>query len=173
MMQIIAFITSFIFMLMIAGVFGWVALKSRERRAYDPIVKRWYKTRKFYGTGLVIFMLVLSIYTLRELPYNEPAYGASQEATVVNVEALQFGWNIDQHEFEAGERIEFRVTSADVNHAFGIYDEDMNLIEQTQAMPNYTNKVYVTFDEPGTYEIMCLEYCGVGHHMMKDELVVK
>lgn len=173
MMQIIAWVTSFVFMLLIAAVFGWVALKSRVRRDYEPIVKKWYKTRKFYGTGLVILMLVVTIYTLRELPYNEPAYGATQEASVVNVEAMQFGWDIDEHDFDVGEPVEFRVTSADVNHGFGIYDEDMNLIEQTQAMPDYTNKLYVTFEEPGTYDILCLEYCGVGHHMMKDKFVVK
>jgi len=173
MMQIIAWMTSFILMLSIAVVFIWVAVKSRVRKEYDPIVKKWYKTRKVYGTGLIILMLVVTIYTLRELPYNEPVYGATEEAKVVDVEAIQFGWDIDERELEAGEPVEFRVTGADVNHGFGIYDEDMNLIQQTQAMPDYTNKVYVTFDKPGTYEILCLEYCGAGHHMMKDEIVVK
>jgi cytochrome c oxidase subunit II len=29
-----------------------------------------------------------------------------------------------------------------------------------------------TFREPGKYKVRCLEYCGVAHHAMKDELVV-
>src|SRR5699024_9436006 len=128
MMQLIAWITSFAFMLVIAIVFGWVALGSRERREYAPIVEKWYRTRKFYGIGLTALMLVVTIYTLRELPYNEPVYGEDQESTVVDVEAIQFGWDIDQHEFEVGEQVEFRVTSADVNHGFGLYDEEMNLL---------------------------------------------
>ena len=153
-------------MLMVAAVFGVVALKSKERKDYEPIKKKWYKARTFYGISLVVLMLVLTIYTLRELPYNQPVYGQGKDPTIVDVEALQFGWNISQTSFKVGEPIEFDVTSADVNHGFGIYDEDMNLIAQTQAMPEYVNKVYITFDEPGTYEVLCLEYCGLAHHLM-------
>lgn len=173
MMQIIVWITSFAIMLLIAAVFGWVAIKSKERHEYEPIVKKWYKTRKFYGISLVLIIVIVSIYTLRDLPYNEPIDAATKDATVVDVEAIQFGWNIDQREFKVGEAIEFHVTSADVNHGFGIYDEDMNLLTQTQAMPDYTNVVYHTFEEPGTYKILCLEYCGEAHHLMEDELVVE
>lgn len=166
MIQTVAWITSLFFMLMVATVFGVVALKSKERKDYEPIKKKWYKARTFYGISLVVLMLVLTIYTLRELPYNQPVYGQGKDPTIVDVEALQFGWNISQTSFKVGEPIEFDVTSADVNHGFGIYDEDMNLIAQTQAMPEYVNKVYITFDEPGTYEVLCLEYCGLAHHLM-------
>ncbi len=166
MIQTVAWIISLFFMLMVAAVFGVVALKSKERKDYEPIKKKWYKARTFYGISLVVLMLVLTIYTLRELPYNQPVYGQGKDPTIVDVEALQFGWNISQTSFKVGEPIEFDVTSADVNHGFGIYDEDMNLIAQTQAMPEYVNKVYITFDEPGTYEVLCLEYCGLAHHLM-------
>lgn len=167
MVQTVAWIVSLFFMLVVAVVFGFVFLKSKEKRDYEPIKKRWYKARTFYGTALVILMLILTIYTLRELPYSQPVYGAEDDPAIVNVEAIQFGWNMSQKEFTVGEPVEFHVTSKDVNHGFGIYDEEMNMIAQTQAMPEYTNKVYISFDEPGTYEIFCLEYCGTAHHLMK------
>jgi cytochrome c oxidase subunit 2 len=160
-------------MSIVVFVFAFVAMKSREKRDYEPIKKKWYKARTFYGSVLVIFMLAVTIYTLRDLPYNQPVYGEGNEPTVVEVEAFQFGWNMSQTEFSAGEPIEFEVTAADVTHGFGIYDEDMNLLAQTQAMPEYTNTVYITFDEPGTYEILCMEYCGLAHHIMIQEIVVK
>ncbi|SHF88845.1 cupredoxin domain-containing protein [Ornithinibacillus halophilus] len=166
MIQTVAWVVSLIFMTAIAGIFLFVAIKSKEKREYEPIKKKWYKARTFYGTTLVIAFLVITIYTLRELPYNQPLYGDEQEPTIVDVEAFQFGWHISEKEFKVGEPIEFDVTSADVTHGFGIYDEDRNLIAQTQAMPGYTNTVYITFDEPGTYEILCLEYCGLAHHVM-------
>ncbi|MUK89085.1 cytochrome C oxidase subunit II [Ornithinibacillus sp. L9] len=172
MIQTVAWIVSLIFMLFITIVFGVVVLKSKEKRDYDPIKKKWYKARSFYGTTLVVFFLVITIYTLRELPYNQPVYGEGKDPTIVDVEALQFGWNFSETEFKVGEPIEFHVTSADVNHGFGIYDEDRNLLAQTQAMPEYTNKVYVTFDEPGTYDILCLEYCGLAHHLMIQSIEV-
>ncbi|MEN1967303.1 cytochrome C oxidase subunit II [Lentibacillus sp. N15] len=171
--QTVAWVTSLLFMLIIVIVFGYVAIKSRERQAYEPIKKKWYKARKFYGMTLVVFMLVITIYTLRELPYDIPVYGAEKEAIVVDVEAMQFAFQMSETEFTVGEPVEFHVTSRDVNHGFGIYDEDMTLIAQTQAMPDYTNNVYITFDKPGTYQVLCLEYCGLAHHAMIQKFEVK
>lgn len=171
--QTVAWITSLFFMLVIAFIFGIVAIKaSKERQDFAPIKKKWYKARTFYGTTLVVVMLVITIYTLRELPYDTPVYGEGNEPTIVDVEGVQFGWNMSKTEFKVGEPIEFRVTSSDVTHGFGIYDEDKTLIAQTQAMPDYTNTVYITFDKPGTYQILCLEYCGVAHHLMIGEIEV-
>lgn len=166
MVQTVAWIVSLVFMLLVAAVFGFVFLKSKEKGDYEPIKKKWYKARTFYGISLVILMLVITIYTLRKLPYNQPVYSAGNEPTIVDVEAIQFGWKISESEFKVGEPIEFHVTSSDVNHGFGIYDKDMKMLAQTQAMPEYTNKVYITFDKPGTYQILCLEYCGLAHHLM-------
>lgn len=173
MVQMVAWITSLIIMLFITGMFLFVAIKSKEKREYEPIVKKWYKARKFYATILVVAMIGVSFYTIRLLPFNQPVYGEGLEPTVVDVETFQFGWDISQTEFEVGEPIEFDVTSRDVNHGLGIYDEDMELIAQTQAMPDYTNTIYITFEEPGVYEILCLEYCGLAHHQMMAEIVVK
>lgn len=171
-MQTIVWIITFILMLLITLVFVWVVVKSKEKQEYTKIVTKWYKTRKVYGIILVVVIILVSIYTLRDLPYNTPAYGKGEDPVIVNAEALQFGWNIDVMEFEVGENVEFHVTSADVNHGFGLYDPEMNLLEQTQAMPDYTNVVYYTFEEPGTYKILCLEYCGIGHHVMDTEIIV-
>ena len=72
----------------------------------------------------------------------------------------------------AGELVEIRVTGADVNHGFGVYDANDRLITQTQAMPGFTNVIRHTFATPGTYRIRCLEYCGLGHHTMISQLIV-
>jgi cytochrome c oxidase subunit 2 len=61
----------------------------------------------------------------------------------------------------------FDVTSVDVNHGFGIYDPNGELVAQVQAMPQYTNHLPVKFVIPGKYTIRCLEYCGIAHHVMQ------
>src|SRR5690625_6039843 len=66
----------------------------------------------------------------RSLPYNQPVYGAGNEPTIVDVEALQFGWDFSKTEFKVGEPIEFHVTARDVNHGFGIYNEDLERSEE-------------------------------------------
>ncbi len=40
-------------------------------------------------------------------------------------------------------------------------------------MPDYTNRLFYTFTGPGHYYIICLEYCGVAHHVMNSEFEVK
>jgi cytochrome c oxidase subunit II len=172
MVQTAAWVTSLVFMSLVIVVYAVVAWKSREKSDYEPIKKKWNKARKVYATTLVTLLLVVCIYTLRELPYDLPIYGEGQDPTVVDVEAVQFGWLMSETEFKVGEPIEFDVTSKDVNHGFGIYDEDMTIIAQTQAMPEYTNTVYITFTKPGTYKILCLEYCGTAHHYMVSEITV-
>lgn len=171
--QVVVWYSSLIFILAIAGVFIWVALSSKKKKAYPPIIKKWYKARTIYGVLLVILMLVVTIYTLRDLPFNKPASVESADIISVDAEAFQFGFELSQSEFKVGDTIEFNVTTRDVTHGFGLYSPDMDLIGQTQAMPDYTNTFYITLEEAGTYEILCLEYCGLAHHVMKAEITVK
>lgn len=173
MIQNVVWYTTLFFILLIAGVFLWVAIQSKKESDYEPVVKKWYKARSIYGILLVMLMLVVTIYTLRELPYNKPGHVANADVIPVNVEAFQFGFDIDQKVFSVGDTVEFDVTTRDVTHGFGLYDPDMVIIAQTQAMPDYTNSFFVTFEKPGTYEVLCLEYCGLAHHVMKDEIIVK
>ncbi|MGH8337220.1 MAG: cytochrome oxidase, partial [Gammaproteobacteria bacterium] len=73
---------------------------------------------------------------------------------------------------QADSPVEFRVTSSDVNHGFAIYAPDGRIVTQVQAMPGFTNKLVYTFTQPGTYRVMCLEYCGVAHAVMTSEITV-
>ena len=40
-------------------------------------------------------------------------------------------------------------------------------------MPGYINRLQYTFTSSGTYHILCLEYCGLVHHQMISDLIVK
>ncbi|QHS21714.1 cytochrome C oxidase subunit II [Virgibacillus sp. MSP4-1] len=151
-------------------VYRWSTLKKEDE--YQRIQKKWYRARSIYFSLLLITIIVLSFITLKDLPYDKPDTEAA-EFESVDVNSVQFGWEISKDEFTVGDSVAFHVTASDVTHGFGLYNEDMMLVAQTQAMPEYTNTVYYTFDEPGTYEILCLEYCGVGHHVMTKEITVK
>ena len=73
----------------------------------------------------------------------------------------------------AGSTVEFRVTSLDVTHGFGLYDPNRQIIAQTQAMPRYVNRLRVRLIKPGDYTVFCLEYCAAGHHHMRASLKVQ
>lgn len=126
------------------------------------------KTRSRVIWAMVILGLFVSMASLREWPHAQ----ADGDAMVVNITSGQWWWDSDTTEIPLGQQIEFRVTTEDVNHGLGIYNSDMQLLFQVQAMPNYTNKVVYTFEEPGTYQILCMEFCGLAHHEMTTEFDV-
>lgn len=127
---------------------------------------RW-RGRLLWGVTLLCTPIVA--YTLTELPYARAAM-ANIGMVEVQANGHQWYWELSKTELPVGKPIEFQVTSSDVNHGFAIYDTDMKLVTQTQAMPGVTNVLRHTFERPGTYKILCLEYCGVAHHTMMTEL---
>lgn len=173
MIQEIAWILSLFFMSVILLSFFFVYLSSKKNAVYEGIQVKGYKIRTYYFLTVLLIMIVVSILSLRHLPYQKPVDMPSHQAKAVQVVGQQFSWNMSEDTFKVGEVIEFDVTSKDVNHNFGLYDQNMKLIAQTQAMPGYMNRLYAKFDKPGKYKILCLEYCGVAHHVMVKEINVE
>jgi len=108
--------------------------------------------------------------TLTPWPHALP--GEADDPIVVTVTGSQWSWEIDTPEIPAGRPIVFAVTSTDVNHGVGLYDGNYRLLNQAQGMPGWTNRFQYTFTEPGTYRLLCLEYCGLAHHEMIGEITV-
>jgi cytochrome c oxidase subunit 2 len=171
MYQQIAWIVSIVLIALLAIVFIYVIRhSSRDGNSADiaAATGRW-RGRLLWGVTLLSIPIVA--YTLTELPYARKAI-ANLAPVEVQAKGYQWYWVFSQTELPAGKPIEFQVTSADVNHGFAIYGPDMKILTQTQAMPGVTNVLRYTFEKPGTYKILCLEYCGVGHHTMMTELHV-
>src|SRR5690625_6254033 len=59
-------------------------------------------------------MFAVTIYTLRELPFNKPSYVESSEIIEVDAESFQFGYELSQDEFSVGDTVKFNVTTRDV-----------------------------------------------------------
>ncbi len=154
-------------------VFIFVYARSQIRQEdYTPLKDRAYRIRARFFWLLVVTLIPAALYNLIDLPYPA-ANAASQVDEVVDARGFQWRWEIGKTEFKTGQTVLFRVSADDVNHGFGVYDESLRLVAQTQAMPGYTNALRVRFDKPGTYKVLCMEYCGTAHHGMISELQVK
>ena len=68
-----------------------------------------------------------------------------------------------------GSRVTFYVTSSDVEHGFSIPETGVN----TMVTPGWVSSVAHTFKRPGTYLLVCNEYCGSGHQLMAAKIEVK
>lgn len=137
-----------------------------------------YRVRKYYATALIVVLAALLPLTLSRAAYT--AYASVTPAVRVDVTGQMWSWTLKRSDAPAGalvlpvgEVIEFDVTATDVNHGFGIYDDEGHIIGQTQAMPHYVNHLRMVFDKPGRYHVVCLEYCGLVHHTMMSEFKVQ
>ncbi len=162
----------------IAAVFAWVMVSTRSPATVD--VHRAYGVRKAFFVAAAVVLGALLAATLPRAPYAGIDTRADR---IVYVAARQFDFmfsdepilsvadlgsvpKLERLEVPAGALVEFRVTSLDVNHGFGIYGPGRQLLAQTQAMPGYVNRLLVKLEGPAQYDVFCLEYCAAGHHRM-------
>ncbi len=68
-----------------------------------------------------------------------------------------------------GSSVTFYVTSKDVMHGFNIQGTNVNMM----IIPGQVSKLTATFDEPGEYNFVCNEYCGINHQTMFGSVVVE
>jgi cytochrome c oxidase subunit 2 len=68
-----------------------------------------------------------------------------------------------------GSTVTFYVTSPDVVHGFFIAGTDVNMM----VVPGWVNMQSHTFRRPGTYLLLCHEYCGIGHQNMFAKIEVR
>jgi cytochrome c oxidase subunit 2 len=174
MIQEVVFAISIVLMGALAAFFAWVALGANVALAnYGPVIASAYRLRSWLFWLSVIVLVAANYNTLSKLPYisSDAAFSA---AAVQPVEAVaeQWDWSIAPAAFRVGQTVEFHVTSKDVNHGFALYDPQMQVVAEVQAMPGYINVLRYTFKEGGTYRVLCLEYCGVAHHEMTADIKV-
>jgi cytochrome c oxidase subunit II len=175
MIQHVVWAVSIVLMGALAALFAWVAVSANAALAdYGPVVASAYRMRSWLF-GLAVIILIAANYdTLGKVPYVStlPAASSVPALQPVEVMAEQWDWTITPAAFRVGQTAEFHVTSKDVNHGFALYDPQMRIVAQTQAMPGYINVLRYTFTEPGVYQVLCLEYCGLAHHQMSSEINV-
>jgi cytochrome c oxidase subunit 2 len=99
-----------------------------------------------------------------------------QNALEIGVVARQWSWEFDYPNGKtstrlivpAGEPVRLRLTSKDVIHSFFV---PAFRVKQ-DAVPGLTTQAWFNAGVPGTYDILCAEYCGLLHSHMLTQLVV-
>lgn len=162
-MQITVLAISLILMAFIAAQF-WAAARSAPG-ATPPGAEA---KRTMLIAGLAALGVIVSVASLARWPHAIDAAAT----TTVNVSGGQWYWEIDAEAVPLGAPVVFNAHTTDVTHGFGVTDDAGTILFQTQAMPGYVNQVQYTFDKPGTYHVICLEFCGLAHHEMITDFTV-
>jgi cytochrome c oxidase subunit 2 len=159
----------------VIGVLIVVALHAHgPALTYAEVTKPAYRLRRFWLWIVLVAATGAFAASFLGLPYPQTA--GARPALAVRVIGHQYYWQVSwlvsRTHFHVGQTVDFAVTSADVNHGFGIYDPHGVLVAQVQAMPDYINHLRFTFTTPGTYIARCLEYCGSAHYLMEIQFTV-
>ena len=148
-----------------------IILASSTRGRQPPVdIRRLAHRERNWLYIVITIMLALLFATIWFTPYGQG--GTKAGDFVVRVNARQFFWRVTPATMPANREIQFRLTSSDVNHGFGIYGPDQHFVAQVQVLPGKTQVLVHTFSKPGHYKILCLEFCGFGHALMQGAFTV-
>jgi cytochrome c oxidase subunit II len=154
----------------VAAVWVSVFVIRSTRSASDVDRDTLAQRESHWGLLVVTFLVLLTLLTIFSTPYfTDSAEG--ERAQIVRVESVQFAWVIKPNRVRADQPVEFRLRSKDVNHAFALYRGN-RLEVQVQVPPDFEQRLAHTFEQPGTYRVVCLEFCGVNHHLMQSQIEV-
>ncbi len=151
----------------VIAILVWRSTKG-ERKELDE--RKAAHQEKGWLAIVSAILITAFLATVFLIPYGE-SKGA--ETQVVKVTARQFGFVMNPSTVKAGTQVKFEMTTEDTTHGFGVeYPGSKGLAFQAQIVPEATQSLYWTFKEAGTWPVICMEYCGVGHHLMLAQLEV-
>ncbi|MBL95879.1 MAG: hypothetical protein CMF70_11330 [Magnetovibrio sp.] len=139
--------------------------------------KKSFKKFEYLWMGLVVFVFVtVNVASIQFMPTVITANAAASDENIfdVDVSAVSWSYDISEQTLEVGRPIRFSAKSEDTMHSFAVYHPDGRMLFTMMLMPKMdgpTSLIY-TFKDPGTYTVRCLEYCGLSHHDMRDELTL-
>lgn len=120
---------------------------------------------------LCLFLVIWGLFAF----YQETSAATTSNTLIVNVTAQQWQWTFDYPQYSATSKgaqlieipvnrpVEFYVTSNDVLHGFAI----QALGVRVDANPGETtNTAVVTPSQIGSYQVRCVELCGLLHSYM-------
>lgn len=168
-MQSIILLISLIGMAVIVAIFLRAVSKGATASGSPGGRTSTERSRMALIWGLLVFGVIVTGGSLWHWPHDA---SASTNSVSVNVTGGQWFWEVDRETVPVGTPIIFNVRAEDVNHGMAVYSAEGTLLFQAQAMPGYVNKIRYEFKEPGTYRILCLEFCGLSHHDMTAEFQV-
>jgi cytochrome c oxidase subunit 2 len=162
-----------------AGVFG-VAIYFfvRYRRTSDTaptphVAPRAIHEVIFIGVPLTFFLVWFAI----GFPQFVTLHTPPKDAMDVYVQGKKWMWKfaypggpsaVNTLRVPAGRPVRLLITSRDVIHS--LYVPALRL--KQDALPGRYTDAWFQADRPGTYEIFCAEYCGLGHSAMLGQIVV-
>jgi cytochrome c oxidase subunit 2 len=161
----------------------YIMIRYRRRGDSDPIPEQVHGNTRLelaWTIAPTILLIVIAVPTLMGIVKEGRAAGP--DALPVTVHAIQWDWNFeytgitdadgntlqsDTLYIPVGRDVDFALNSIDVIHSFWV----PKLAGKRDVIPGRTNHLRFSADTPGTYSGQCAEFCGIGHPIMKFDVI--
>jgi cytochrome c oxidase subunit 2 len=150
----------------------WFILKVRRSPQNPAVPEKGGIDRRemaFFG-GLVAAVVLAHVITLSNLvPWQAWNLWSKPVPTGhFNVEVADYQFKFPRIPLEAnaGQIVEFDLTSKDVTYGFGVFRKDGTMVFQFSVIPGHNNRFVWKFSEPGYYDVRSTEYSGAEHSKM-------
>jgi cytochrome c oxidase subunit II len=164
----------------VLAIYVYVLIRYRKREGDNSIPKQVEGSHvlEVIWTAIPILLLVvIAVPTVYYTFKHSKDYSNDPDAIVVEVTGHQFWWEFNYPKLgiktsqdlviPVGKKIAFKLTSADVNHAFWV----PSLGGKIDTNPGMTNIWSLEASEPGVYQGKCAELCGASHALMDFKVV--
>lgn len=154
-------------------VFGKSRAGSKSSTVSEKQISR---LKTVWLTVVAALFVAINLASIQYIPAIATARAENSGKDIVDVDVTAVSWSyeISRQEFVVGTPVRFSAKSIDTVHGFAVYHPDGRILFTLMLIPGVgpASLIY-TFNDPGTYKVRCLEYCGAAHHEMSDELIVK
>jgi cytochrome c oxidase subunit 2 len=161
-----------------AAIFAYVVYRKSVVDT-GPSATTHNELSRLEGIWLTVVFVVfvgVNLASLKFMPIIATANAATSNLPLqeIDLTAKSWAYDISSRQIEAGRPVRFSGRSVDTQHGFAVYHPDGRMLFTMLLMDGLKKPTTVvhTFKEPGTYKVRCLEYCGIAHHVMQDELIV-
>ena len=150
--------------------------RGRPREIEGPQIRGNTRLEIAWTAVPVVILLVVSVFTFYKLPGLTLEAQAGEQELTVRVEGRQFYWQyrypngviaIDKLRAPANRLVKLEITApeSDVVHSYWA----PSLFPKRDAIPGETNTTEFRAP-PGTYRGQCVEFCGIQHARMLNEI---
>ena len=158
----------------LTAIFFFIRYRRRSETQTTPHIepKAWMEAL-FVGVPLIIFTAWFF------LGYREfvRQYTPPIDSMDVYVMGKKWMWkfaypdgpnSINVLRVPAGQNVRLLMTSRDVIHSFYVPEFRVKM----DVLPGRYTQIWFNATTPGRYQILCAEYCGAGHSIMRGEVIV-
>lgn len=156
------------------GLIFFVIYRRKKENEYTPALEPDLKTEVMFIGVPTLFFLAFFAIGFRDFVWEQTPPGNSMD---VYVQAKQWMWKfsypdgpngVNTLHVPAHRPVRLLMTSRDVVHSFFVPEFRL----KQDVVPGRYAQLWFEATKPGTYEVLCAEYCGLDHSMMRAQIVV-